>query len=542
MRIRRIDLINFMSYDKATVVLPDRGIVTVTGSNGQGKSALAEAVPAAIWGKTIRGEQFWRSGEPCAVRLQAEDGLEITRKVTKGGSKTVIWSNGEIESKSQAELDTIVPTFDAWKRCSVFTSSDAAAFSTATDKERKNLLETLLGISRFDEASKYARRLLGDIHEREREARSKSQIAAAHLDVAKERLEEVLGALKRKKKLKHPLALKKSLAAAKATLKEAEEAIPPLEQEQQRTWNRKIPAESDLRERRRELRLYREGKCGKCGRGWDDVESKIEALEGEAAELEVKVEKAKAKQAEDTAAAREALRAGRDALTAARDRVRDLRAEIEDQAQRTAERALAKTAAKEAESKVEGLKLEVQDAEEELRQCEAEEAILKAVVDVLGVRGVRTHVLGEALRGIEAVSSGYLSRLDPGAELALRSYTPLKGGGVQDSISIDIQGVADGLGYRANSGGQRRSVDLALLLGLAAISDAGRGAGPGTLWCDEIFDALDDERVGRASELIIDIAKERPVVVITHNQSLIEELANEAEVRLRVEDHKIRAA
>jgi len=123
--------------------------------------------------------------------------------------------------------------------------------------------------------------------------------------------------------------------------------------------------------------------------------------------------------------------------------------------------------------------------------------------------------------------------------LQLSPYTERKSGVVSDSISIKVSGVGGGRGYKAASGGERRRIDAALLLALAEVSSAAAGQAPGTLWMDEVFDALDEEGVDAVSDVLAELAEERAVVLITHSSVLASRVP--AALRLRAQDGRLTA-
>jgi DNA repair exonuclease SbcCD ATPase subunit len=146
---------------------------------------------------------------------------------------------------------------------------------------------------------------------------------------------------------------------------------------------------------------------------------------------------------------------------------------------------------------------------------------LQAVESVLGLKGVRAHVLGKALGGLERVANAWLSRIaGPDLRLKLCPYSEKKTGGISDSISLDVAGAGEGFGYKASSGGERRRIDVALLLALAEVAQAAHGLTPGTLFADECFDALDVDGAYRVAEVLREIARDRAVVVISHSDTL----------------------
>jgi DNA repair exonuclease SbcCD ATPase subunit len=186
-------------------------------------------------------------------------------------------------------------------------------------------------------------------------------------------------------------------------------------------------------------------------------------------------------------------------------------------AQRVAERrAVSERLAREVDAQRDAL----MDATDAAVDTEVADLVAQQVAKVLSARGVRAFVLGEALIGVEQVANAWLSRMAPGISLALKAYSENKTGTVSDRISLEVTGAGGGYGYDASSGGERRRVDAAILLALAEVSAAARGISRGTLFLDEVFDAVDAEGVPLVAEAIEELGKTRPVVVITHSQEL----------------------
>ena len=187
----------------------------------------------------------------------------------------------------------------------------------------------------------------------------------------------------------------------------------------------------------------------------------------------------------------------------------------------------------EAEKSVRVLAGQVEDVDTRVKTASKELAVLKAVEQVLGLRGVRAHVLGRALTGVAHMANVWLGRIaGEGLTLRLTPCVEKKGGGTTDAIGLEVDGAGGGYGYRAASGGERRRIDVALLLALSEVAAAAHGREPGLLVFDEVFDALDDDGVHAVAEVLGELAQERQVLVITHSKTLAEQVP--ATMRLRV--------
>ena len=152
MKIKQITMKGVTKHTETVVDLPDRGIVLVTGSNGSGKSSVVEAVPLCMWGKTLRRADLWdaRSTDAQHVSVTA-DGVAYTRKAK--GRVRLTWDGApkhESTKEAQRDFNTAQMTFEHWRRACVLSSADAANFTTATDSERKRLLESLTGVEKLE--------------------------------------------------------------------------------------------------------------------------------------------------------------------------------------------------------------------------------------------------------------------------------------------------------------------------------------------------------------------------------------------------------
>jgi DNA repair exonuclease SbcCD ATPase subunit len=120
-------------------------------------------------------------------------------------------------------------------------------------------------------------------------------------------------------------------------------------------------------------------------------------------------------------------------------------------------------------------------------------------------------VLGRALDGVEAVANYWLQQIAPGRALTVRAE------GDAGKITIGLQGFGGGK-YKAASAGERRRVDAPLLLALAEV--AGHGNHRGTLFLDEVFDALDRDGRALVCQALAELGQTQSVVVITHAEDL----------------------
>ncbi len=590
MNVRKITLQRFTSHDATTIELPLQGLVCITGENGAGKSSVIEGVAYAGWGKTLRGTAPWRGDAKdgaCLAAIQTET-MNISR--SRVGKQTKLeWEDFEgtacdapgashddpefdTPTKAQEALASLLGPFDLWRRCSVFSTADAAHFTLASDGDRKKLIESFLGLNRFDpalarcrEAQKRAVAKVADLTRRK-------EVGAAKLDAARTRLKEAKQALAAAKAPPAPpepvapavgaapdyaasmrkglsaAALEKALATAKKEVASAREQLRAAERagdghdsaarvalallERLRadacpTCAQAIPSALRVREQSKadQSKALAEQARAKARASSADAATLIEELEEEIAALQTK-SNARIKEESEARAAHNARQVEITNQQRLVQQAKDEAARYEKQ------RAILEKALREADDAIGALTTELVTVEESLDAAVIDEEELSACETVLGLKGVRAHVLGKSLGGIEAVANSWLARLHPGIRIALRPYAELKKGGHDDSISVEVTGIGHDLGYRASSNGERKRLDVAMLLAMAEVSSAARGVQTGTLFFDEVLDGLDEAGVAAVAETLQEMARERCVVVITHSRALVDRLPNATKIRI----------
>ena len=517
MDIRRIEMKNVMTHVDSTVDLPENGIVVVRGANGAGKSALIEAVAAAGWHKTLRGTPWWRAGEAAEAKLELADGLEIVRG--RGGSKnTLSFTGGEdFDTATQAQkgLDALIPSFDVWRRTSVFSSSDASHFSLATDAERKQLIESLLGLDRFDAALKACRGDLKHARMKLAEAEGALNTARVRLEGSETRLADATADLGDPP----PNPDLKRMSKTVGVLRGLREERDRLRSERSALGRTRVPEEqAQARFLARQLHELADPTCPTCGQEIDDAH--LADIRKALAAAQKVVDRDAAERAEEGATLDGLLEELSEELA-------DFEAEHSTLREQSAVRAAYEQRADALKARRSAIEAEIEKqtkardeyaaAAAEYRQKVAE---LEVADKALGLRGIRSQVLGRALGGIEAVANVWLSRLFPGVSVQLTPDSAKASGGVSEKIALVVSGLPHDFGYRAASGGQRRRVDIALLLALAEVAAGAAGVQPGTLFMDEVTDALDDEGMAVLADVLSDLSQSRCLVVITHSDTV----------------------
>lgn len=532
MRIRKLEAANFMRHDRSSVELPERGVVLVTGKNGHGKSSLVEIVSHALWDESVRGKPGWRTGAAGGARVELDDG-HVLRQHSATGAKKLKWRLGvagaadfPTTSKSQEALEAVVGSFAVWERACSFSSAEVARFTTARDADRKRLLEELLELERFDAALRRARDDVADAARRVSAAQSELAVVAERIRglesnlAASGQLTDMLGTQADMD------ALREQATALKTTIVELDGAQSLLSIQHDDLKSAELDAGATVRRIQHDLARVSalKASCPTCEQCVDpDHAEDLRQCCAEALELaqEQQLTAARAVEAHyfELVDANEKCSDARWKLQEMTARGRSLKQDLEIRDRMDEGLAVVRKDLSDARARESKLS-------DELATAKLDAATSSACCSVLGLQGVRSALLAHALRAIEQLTNAWLDKLGmTGLSVRLESQTTAKSGTTSDKISFEVDGAGGGHGYLGSSGGERRRIDVAVMLALSEVAQRGRGVGPtSTLFVDEVFDALDEDGVEAAVEVLELIAAERCVVVVSHNRALVDRL------------------
>ena len=202
-----LSLSNFLSYRDAAPTLHLEGIrvACLCGPNGNGKSALLDAVTWALWGKARgqRHEQLLHHGQTemrvelvfdvgseryrvsrrySQARRNAQSSLELAVR-TAGGEFTTAGTEGTGDTirETQVRIERLINMdYGTFVNSAFLVQGRADEFTMATPGVRKDVLAKVLGLGRYDELAERARL-------RGRDARAKLDATALNIDRLRER-------------------------------------------------------------------------------------------------------------------------------------------------------------------------------------------------------------------------------------------------------------------------------------------------------------------------------------------------------------------
>jgi DNA repair exonuclease SbcCD ATPase subunit len=554
MHVRSLTLRGFTSHADTTVSLPARGTIVVTGPNGGGKSSLIEAPAFGTFGETLRGTPPW-TGKKGELVVNVDCGLPYKITRTFDGRRVMVSiGDGEFSTptKMQPTLNGIFGSWDVWRRSHVFSSQDASHFTLSKDSDRKRLLESLLGLERFDTAHESCKA--------ERDALQK-ELSRAEFDMA-QLVGRKQSALLRLQDAEREMAEQlppephcpeRSLEDLNAEVRQIESrlcelggAMSDLSLREGSARGKSDAINREMGTARSELqRLQSMGLCPICERELppariEKAQAVVKSAEGRAVSA-----------ATDNSAKLHRIHCEREELNRELDALQSRKVALEVQRGIASCHASWQERCRQVETTVQRRKEFMGKLQREVAELDGQIAldfdmeslrerlvVLNTATSVLSLGGVRSHLLAGALDSIEAVANGWLARIaGPKMRLKLSPYSENSKGGVKDAISLEITGAGNGYGYKASSGGERRRIDVSLLLALGEVAAGARGITPGTIFADEVFDALDEPGTEAVVDVLRELSQDRAVVVISHDEKLIRRLPEA--VHWHVENGKV---
>lgn len=181
---RRLTITNFLGV-QGTITIDfqqdlSRGLTLLMGDNGSGKSTLVEAMVWCQFGQCIRSGLVVNDvvndviGNNCSVVLEFANGYAIARyrKHKSHGNRVIVSLHGEPQPQlelpdtrsTQRAIDELLGiNYNAYIRTVVLSHESTASFLSSTPPQRRDLIETSLGLSMLDHCAKISRALLKDI-------------------------------------------------------------------------------------------------------------------------------------------------------------------------------------------------------------------------------------------------------------------------------------------------------------------------------------------------------------------------------------------
>ena len=598
--VDKITLAGFGSYGKAqSLTLGGNGPVAIIGDNGTGKStAVSKGLTWALYGKcppermgsgtrAISGRAVVGTGQKTAtVTVTLRDASSVwtvkRQRARSGGETLTVRRNGKkADDATQTTIETLVGAdYDTWCRTVVRGQGDPWSFAEATDGRKREILDAISGARSLEEACERAKhhRSVADAKHRDATRRAEDlrlRWGTVNLQQTQDKLDRWTAdhAQKIEGVSKTVAALEGAAKDARSekgdnpeSLDEIEKRKPTLDRApyQQAVTEAQATFDAASREwsvvshdQKRLSQLSLGDPCPTCEQAVGPiVAEKLATSQKSAAEAKGALVAARDVLDDNKRIMREAVEWIDDAmdewsavrsaariregqigavereLKQARDRLSDLGAVVNPYQSRL-----------EADTqREEQLRREAALADETAAQARWVVEAAQAWQAALGPKGVRAHMAESALAAIETAANRWLAILsDRGLAVEFPPTREVKGRlkeEIKTIVHIDDNGEHAERDLLTFSGGERRRLNLAVDLGVAAVCGGGGLALSLLVLDEEVFSGMDEH--GKAAVVeALHSAGVADVVIIDHDPRLSSTLPRTIKVTRGPKGHSV---
>lgn len=580
----KVRAVNFGPFADVLFDLSKPGLTVIEGEmkgvpgcndNGSGKSFVLECIPWATFDRCMRADYTGddvvrhdsKNGTMVEVNLVGRDAYwRRYRNHPVHKNKLMLWIDGkEVTAGTNPETQILIERllgYDFAGYTAITAFGDVKSFFAANDTDRKRVLDAILRLDRFDAAQVVAMAKLKESTAKSAELESAHSAAEAKraglYEAATEEVIDSTELLRMKVRLKKHQTELDALDAPYGEAECAQEAAEIAYEKLQRDQAKAQQVASQERAKASMLKGQADGQvnacagqlvqaekelatidsrigepCDACGQvvGPECLDGAVKAQKKKISDLKVLLAERKKSAALvvvppappaapplSTAAIQSAqtvvseLRGKRDVFT---QLLSSLQAEV-----RNTEAAIARAAA--VQAKIAEQEAIMANAKTELETVAERMRVLAFWVEGFGKSGLKSFLLECELSEINATATKYAQRLlGSGARITLAATRKLKTKAVtreELSVSALIPGCTKR--YAGASKGQKRRLDLALLLALRDVASSRSGVLITQFFADEVFDGVDKAGCDTVSALLKDLSTQYPISLVTHTNAL----------------------
>jgi len=496
MRINKVEINNFYSFQKASVNFDKyEGLVLIEGENrdsncsvGSGKSAIFEAVTYGLFGNTIR-----KSNEPSLVNAQKGKKLMVRLTVNdnfvieRGRRPTTlsVYLNGKNCTKENARAtqkfieERLNTNYKVFLASTVFGQQNSMDFLSASPDDKRLMLRNFLNLDALFDLRESVKYLKSQYSQ-------KIKAINALIDEANKQKKEHGQKIEEARLLKTNISDELSEDALNYTL----DSI--LEAEEFNRQNDKAIAQFTLEVQRKNKECLslarREETCSKCGSPveYDEavVTGQIKKLKQESSKLEKKISQIQEDTMEVPVSSRDYNKLAKyNELTSNQELYAKLLQECKD-------------------------KIDAWD--KETQELNTQYEIMRFWEKAFSESGLVKYIIRNVLDFLNTKVNYYLSYLSQG-RFVLKFDEEMKETIYNNHVETS---------YISLSGGEKKKVNLSVMLGLQHILSLSRNSETNLVFLDEIAESLDTDGMEGLYTLLLELKKDKTLFLITHNTYL----------------------
>jgi DNA repair exonuclease SbcCD ATPase subunit len=186
------------------------------------------------------------------------------------------------------------------------------------------------------------------------------------------------------------------------------------------------------------------------------------------------------------------------------------------------------------ETSIAKIQTDIDGVDAEIKAVEAKMPYHQFWVDHMGKEGIKSFVIDQIIPTLNQQIDYWMQLIYQGAiTVKFDKYF---------NVSMVNNASKNEMIFGQGSGGERRRIDIAVMLAFRQIMKMSTGKDPNILFFDEVAENLDEEGVYRLFDAMQDIAKTSHLYVITHNPTLLHLLQNSQVINVVKKDGAMKLA
>lgn len=609
MKLLKFTFKNFLSFEEGSVDFSNKGLTLIMGenydieygsSNGSGKSAIFDSVVWCLFDSTCRG-----IASDSVVRANSNSGCSVTgeiqidekiytitryRKHSKHGNTVKLFCgkddiSGMTVKDTQEKIERLIGmSYKTFVTSCMFGQNLMDLFSRATDKERKEILESVVDTKDYSEVLQITRDSIRKLkfkvaeyqhaldvvqaqigskmssaksfeqsikeaaqRAEDQRAQIQSQIKKIEMSVSKEDLDGALGQAQERAMLLQD-AVSKDTGSEQA----AQDALADIIKVQGDSRVKVLGMERNIKETEKRIsNIHGLGSaCPTCEQGIPD--SHKGKIETELKENLADLTEILAEHYEEHSRLTNAYDAAKINVEEVQARERKLRSDffnagkevgiikesisIRNRSKKDIElletkmTIIASDTSSYEESlntiykEIDELKIKIPEIEDQIQSASMLIPYLEYWETAFGDTGIRSFLFDSCMPILNERANYYSQELTSGSiQLEFSSQSALKSGKVRDKIAFSAVNSYGASAYDGNSGGEKRRIDVCVMLALQYLMRHNSKVTCNALFFDEVFDNLDAEGCVKVLEILareLDESALESIFVISHNDSL----------------------
>jgi DNA repair exonuclease SbcCD ATPase subunit len=547
-KIKNIKIKNFLSIGNALTEfdLSSHSHTLIVGNSGEGKSTLIDAISFALYGtpyRKIKKGQIVNSINKKNLLVEIEfDNYKVIRGISPNKFEiykddVLIEQSSDVKSYQEfLEKEVLKMNHKTFIQTVILGSAAFTPFMQLTPADRRKVIEDILDIHVFSKMSVLAKIEFDSLKKTREDLNYKisvikesissfSEIFEKQKASSEDELNEINDILKRKKE-EHE-NIQKIITDKNLTLLVREEeklafnyTLSEISEATQIYYDKWKALENEIKFLRKDLAFISDnGSCSLCKQDItldhkhkteEEINTKIKSLSSKMETYENKYSTLNKKKNdlvsfnEELSSLNTSLLIEQNKLSSIEDSIRDTLARKKSlkNKQKSEDYNITK-------NKLVSLKEEIGEYNRELQDIVEQQKNIKTCIDILKDDGIKTVVISKYIPVLNKYINKYLEELDMFVSFELDSE-------FNETIKSRFR---DDFSYFSFSEGEKKRIDLSILLAFRDITKLKNSAYTNLLIVDELMDGLDTTNVDNV-EKIISSFEDTSVIIISHNDDI----------------------